>query len=108
MRKLLQNSLVKAVTEILDDLKATDISIFDVRANDGITDNMVICTGTSSRHVGSIAQNLAESCKQQGIESFGSEGVVTADWIVVDFGQVIVHVMQQESRDLYQLEKLWG
>lgn len=108
MRKLLQNLLVKAVIEILHDLKAGDISIFDVRSNHGITDNMVICTGTSSRHVGSIAQNLTESCKQQGIESFGFEGTETADWVVVDFGQVIVHVMQQESRALYQLEKLWG
>lgn len=104
----MQNSLVKSVTAILDDLKASDISVFDVRGNNGITDNMVICTGTSSRHVGSIAQNLAESCKQQGIESFGSEGIETADWVVVDFGQVMVHVMQQESRELYQLEKLWG
>ncbi|KGQ69901.1 ribosome silencing factor RsfS [Chelonobacter oris] len=108
MRKLLQNSLVKAVIEVLDDLKAGDISIFDVRGNNGITDNMVICTGTSSRHVGAIARNLADSCKEKGIESFGSEGIETADWVVVDFGQVIVHVMQQESRDLYQLEKLWG
>ncbi|MGV6988639.1 ribosome silencing factor [Testudinibacter sp. P80/BLE/0925] len=104
----MQNSLVKSVTAILDDLKASDISVFDVRNNNGITDNMVICTGTSSRHVGSIAQNLADTCKQQGIESFGSEGIETADWVVVDFGQLIVHVMQQESRELYQLEKLWS
>ena len=100
MGKLLQNSLVKSVIEILDNLKATDISVFDVRGNNGITDNMVVCTGTSSRHVGSIAQN--------GIESFGSEGFETSDWVVVDFGQLMVHVMQQESRDLYRLEKLWG
>ncbi|MBE2895214.1 ribosome silencing factor [Spirabiliibacterium falconis] len=108
MGKLLQDSLVKTVTTILDDLKASDIDVFDVRGNSGITDNMVICTGTSSRHVGSIAQNLTEQCKKCGFEAFGSEGIETADWVVVDFGQVIVHVMQQESRDLYQLEKLWG
>lgn len=108
MGKLLQDSLVQTVTTILDELKATDIDVFDVRANSGITDNMVVCTGTSSRHVGAIAQNLTEACKKQGIESYGAEGINTADWVVVDFGQVIVHVMQQESRDLYQLEKLWG
>lgn len=104
----MQNSLVQTVTDILDDLKATDIDVFDVRGNGGITDNMVICTGTSSRHVGSVAQNLTEECKKKGIASFGSEGIEVSDWVVVDFGQIIVHIMQQESRDLYQLEKLWG
>ena len=69
---------------------------------------MIICTGTSSRHVSSLAQKLIDESKQAGIESFGEEGKATADWVVVDFGQAIVHIMQQESREMYQLEKLWA
>lgn len=104
----MQNLLVEPIISILDELKASNIEIFDVKQNNGITDHMVICTGTSTRHVASVAQNLIDIAKTKGIISFGDEGRAVADWIVVDFGQVIVHIMQQESRDLYQLGKLWG
>ncbi|WP_386687600.1 ribosome silencing factor [Lonepinella sp. MS14437] len=92
----------------LDDLKATDIQTIDVRKKSSITDEMIICTGTSSRHVASLAQKLIDESKQAGFETFGEEGKATADWIVVDFGQAIVHIMQADSRELYQLEKLWA
>ncbi|PJG82810.1 ribosome silencing factor [Caviibacterium pharyngocola] len=92
----------------LDDLKATDILNFDVRGNSSVTDNMIICTGTSARHVASLAQKLIDESKQAGFEAFGEEGKATADWVAVDFGQAIVHIMQRESRELYQLEKLWS
>ncbi|WP_386691378.1 MULTISPECIES: ribosome silencing factor [unclassified Lonepinella] len=92
----------------LDDLKATDIQAIDVRKKSSITDDMIICTGTSSRHVASLAQKLIDETKQAGFESFGEEGKATADWVVVDFGQAIVHIMQADSRELYQLEKLWA
>ncbi|QDJ13156.1 ribosome silencing factor [Mergibacter septicus] len=95
------------IVEKLDTLKAKDIVVLDVTTTSPITDNMVICTGNSSRHVASLAQNLIDQCKQQGIENFGTEGKNTADWIVVDFGQVMVHIMQEDTRHLYQLEKLW-
>ncbi len=101
-------NLTEFLIEKLDDLKATDIQLIDVRGKSSITDNMIICTGTSSRHVSSLAQKLIDESKQAGIESFGEEGKATADWIVVDFGQAIVHIMQQESREMYQLEKLWA
>ena len=94
--------------EKLDDLKATEIQHIDVRGKSSITDSMIICTGTSSRHVASLAQKLIDESKQAGFESFGEEGKATADWVVVDFGQAIVHILQQESRDMYQLEKLWA
>ncbi|WP_273392539.1 ribosome silencing factor [Actinobacillus porcinus] len=101
-------NLTEFLIEKLDDLKATDIQLIDVRGKSSITDNMIICTGTSSRNVSSLAQKLIDESKQAGIESFGEEGKATADWVVVDFGQAIVHIMQQESREMYQLEKLWA
>lgn len=101
-------NLTEFLIEKLDDLKATDIQLIDVRGKSSITDNMIICTGTSSRHVSSLAQKLIDESKQASIESFGEEGKATADWVVVDFGQAIVHIMQQESREMYQLEKLWA
>ena len=101
-------NLTEFLIEKLDDLKATEIQHIDVRGKSSITDNMIICTGTSSRHVSSLAQKLIDESKQAGFESFGEEGKATADWVVVDFGQAIVHIMQQESREMYQLEKLWA
>ncbi|MDG6895758.1 ribosome silencing factor [Volucribacter amazonae] len=95
------------ILDKLDDLKGTDILHLDVRGKSPITDDLVICTGNSSRHVQSLAQKLVEECKKAGIDAFGEEGKEMADWVVVDFGQVMVHIMQQDSRTLYQLEKLW-
>lgn len=101
-------NLVDFLVNKLDDLKATEIQSIDVRGKSSITDNMIICTGTSSRHVASLAQKLIDESKLAGVETFGEEGKATADWIVVDFGQAIVHIMQRESREIYQLEKLWA
>lgn len=92
----------------LEDLKARDIIALDVRNNSSITDTMIISTGTSARHVAALAQRLIEESKSKGIEAFGLEGQHVADWVVVDFGQAIVHILQSESRELYQLEQLWA
>lgn len=101
-------TLVDFIVTKLDDLKATEIRRIDVRGKSSVTDDMVICTGSSSRHVSSLAQKLIDESKLAGFETFGEEGKTTADWIVVDFGQAIVHIMQRESREMYQLEKLWA
>ncbi|QIW15077.1 ribosome silencing factor [Pasteurellaceae bacterium RH1A] len=101
-------NLAEFLVETLDGLKAQDIQALDVRGKSSITNTMIICTGTSSRHVGSMADNLVEESKKAGVEVFASEGKATADWVVVDFGQAIVHILQQESREIYQLEKLWA
>ncbi len=101
-------NLVDFLVNKLDDLKGTDILTLDVRGKSSITDHMILCTGTSSRHVMSLAQKLIDESKQAGVETFGEEGKSTADWVVVDFGQAIVHIMQANSREMYQLEKLWG
>lgn len=100
-------NLVTFLSETLDGLKAQDIEILDVRGKSSITDTMIICSGTSSRHTASTADNLITEAKKAGVEVFASEGKAVADWIVVDFGQAIVHIMQKESREMYQLEKLW-
>ncbi|OOF49862.1 ribosome silencing factor [Rodentibacter trehalosifermentans] len=101
-------SLVKFIMDTLEGLKGSDIVHFDVRGKSSITENMVICTGTSSRQVAAMADNLIAECKKAGIETFGEEGKNTADWVVVDLGQTLVHIMQRDARELYQLEKLWA
>ncbi|WP_392567051.1 ribosome silencing factor [Utexia brackfieldae] len=100
--------LVEFIVDKLDDLKAQDITTLNVENKSSITDYLVICTGTSNRHTTSIADHLIDECKKAGLLVLGSEGKVDADWVVVDCDSVIVHVMQQESRHLYELEKLWG
>lgn len=104
----MEQNLVNFLVETLEGLKAQAIESIDVRGKSSITDTMIICTGTSSRHVASMADNLINEAKQAGVEVFASEGKAVADWIVVDFGQAIVHLLQQESREMYQLEKLWA
>ncbi|QIZ46428.1 ribosome silencing factor [Dickeya zeae] len=96
------------VIDKLDDLKGQDIVALDVKGKSSITDYMVICTGTSSRHVSSIADHVVQESRAAGLMPLGVEGENDADWVVVDLGEVIVHVMQEESRHLYELEKLWG
>ena len=96
------------VIDKIDDLKGQDIITIDVQGKSSITDCMIICTGTSTRHVASIADHVVQESRAAGLMPLGVEGEAIADWVVVDLGDVIVHVMQEESRRLYELEKLWG
>lgn len=96
------------IINTLDNSKAQDIVVIDVSKNSSITDTMIICTGTSSRHVMSIADNLVQVAKKAGLATMGLKGAAESDWIVVDLGEAIVHILQDEARQLYELEKLWG
>jgi len=107
--KLLQGQALQAfVVDKVDDLKAQNIISINVHGKSSITDCMVICTGTSSRHVMSIADHLKQEAKLAGLQPMGTEGKVSGDWVVVDLGEVIVHIMEEEARQLYELEKLWS
>jgi ribosome-associated protein len=96
------------VKDKIDDMKGRDIIELDVRGKSSITDTMIICSGNSKRHVVAIAENMVVEAKQANIAPTSIEGKETGEWVLVDFGDVIVHVMQDESRDFYQLEKLWS
>ena len=96
------------VVDKIDDLKGQDIIAIDVKGKSSITDCMVICTGTSTRHVVSIAEHVVQEARQAGLRPFSVDSRAASDWVVVDLGEVIVHVMQDESRKLYELEKLWS
>ena len=95
--------------EALDDLKGKDIITLDVKSLTSVTDYMVICTGSSNRHVKSLADNVYTELKKQGLQALSVEGDAgSAEWVLVDFGDVVVHVMLEEARNFYELEKLWS
>jgi ribosome-associated protein len=96
------------VVDKIENLKARDIIDLDVSGKSTVTDTMLICSGNSKRHVISIAENLVVEAKQAGNPPLSIEGRETGDWVLVDLGDVVLHVMQDEARDFYQLEKLWG
>ncbi|NOX93505.1 MAG: ribosome silencing factor [Gammaproteobacteria bacterium] len=101
------DELTQLAFDALDDLKAVDVRVLDVRGKTSVTDMMVIATGTSARHVKSLANNVIVKVKQSGETPIGIEGEDTGEWVLVDLGDVVVHVLQAETRDFYQLEKLW-
>lgn len=99
--------ILSIALEALDELKARNVTDLDVRELTSIADHMVIATGTSSRHVKALADNVIEQAKAAGVMPVGTEGQQNAEWILVDLGDVIVHVMQPATREFYDLERLW-
>lgn len=96
------------VVAALDDLKARDIVEVDVRGKSSVADLLVVASGTSSRHVKSIADEVVKKAKQAGNPPIGVEGQREAEWVLVDLGDVIVHVMLPRTREFYGLERLWS
>lgn len=101
-------TLKTLAVDALEELKARDITHLDVAKLTDVTDLMIIASGTSTRHVAALAQNLVEKAKEQGLQPRGVEGGANADWVLVDLGDVVVHVMLPEARTLYDLERLWA
>jgi len=100
-------AMQKMIIDSLEDVKGVNIVVLDVSQQTSVTDRMIIATGTSSRHVKALAENVIADAKKAGTPALGSEGEPNADWVLVDMGDVIVHVMMAETRELYDLEKLW-
>ena len=95
------------VISALEDLKAQDIQVLDVRGMTSITDLMIVASGTSDRHIKALADNVVESVKKHGVMPIGVEGETSREWVLVDLGDVILHVMHPQTRAFYNLEKLW-
>jgi ribosome-associated protein len=95
------------VLDALDDMKALEVKVLDVRGLTDIADYMVIASGTSDRHVRSVAQRVVEKTKEAGFRPHGVEGLGDGDWVLVDLHEYIVHVMLPRVREFYGLEKLW-
>ena len=94
------------VVDALEDMKAQNIIVLDVRGRTSVTDWMVIAHGTSSRHVSAVAGNVEEKAKHAGLRPKGTEGRNSSDWVLIDLFDVVVHVMTEQARHLYDLERL--
>jgi ribosome-associated protein len=99
--------LKTVVIEALADMKALEVKVLDVRGLTDIADFMVIASGTSDRHVRSVAQRVVERAKEAGLRPHGVEGQQDGEWVLIDLNEMIVHVMLPRVREFYGLEKLW-
>ncbi len=95
------------VVKTLGEQKAKDIVVLTVKEMTTVTDYMVIASGTSNRHVKALASYVLQDVKEQGVRNIGLEGEKVGDWVLVDFGDVVVHVMLPDTRSFYDLERLW-
>lgn len=100
-------TLREIVLDALADMKAVDVQALDVRGLTDITDTMVVASGTSDRHVKSIADRVVQRCREAGFRPFGLEGERDGEWVLLDLNDVVLHVMLPRVRQFYSLEKLW-
>ena len=95
------------VLDALDNLKAQNVQEIDVRGKTSIADHLIVASGTSTRHVKSLADEVVKFAKQAGMQPLGVEGQREAEWVLVDLGDIVVHVMLPRVREFYGLERLW-
>lgn len=100
-------ALVRLAEGILDELQASEVRLLDVRSQTGMTDFMLIATGRNTRHIRALADRLTERSKKAGHRVLGVEGLQWGEWVLIDLGDLVVHLMRQETRDFYKLEDLW-
>ena len=101
------DKLVELARKALDDMKGIDIQVIDIQGKSSMTDFIILASGSSSRHVKSLANGVAVAVKEAGEEPMGTEGVGEGEWVLVDLNSVIVHVMLPDVREYYKLEKMW-
>ncbi len=107
MKPLTVNELAQCIHNSLNDNKALDIVDIDVSQQTEIADKIIVCTATSTRHGNAIAEKLVRALRDHGIKPLGMEGQTQSEWILVDFQDIIVHIMLSGTRDFYDLETLW-
>jgi ribosome-associated protein len=101
-------ALLSTVQSCLEDAKAEDVVVLDMDGKSALADEMVIASGRSNRHVSAIADQLLEKIKASGRRDLRIEGLTHCDWVLIDAGDVIVHIFRPEVRSFYNLEKLWS
>ncbi len=99
---------LQLILETLDDAKAEDIVTIDLQGKTTLADHMVIASGRSNRHVGAIAEHVIEALGKVGQKGLRVEGMPSCDWVLIDQGDVIIHVFRPEVREFYNLEKMWS
>ena len=100
--------MLATVRASLDDDKAEDVVVIDLAGKSGIADYMIVASGASKRQVGAMADHLLEKLRAIGVRSLGSEGMAHCDWVLIDAGDVVVHLFRPEVREFYSLERLWA
>ncbi|ABN52470.1 MAG TPA: ribosome silencing factor [Hungateiclostridium thermocellum] len=100
--------LVEKIVSILEEKKAKDLNIIDIREISILADYFVICSGTSTTHIKTLADEVEEKMLEAGIELLHKEGYNSARWILLDYGEVVVHIFHEEDRQFYNLERLWA
>ncbi|MCH9643755.1 MAG: ribosome silencing factor [Gammaproteobacteria bacterium] len=100
--------LTQLVIKTLDDNKAVDIRDLDVSHLTDITDLMIICSGSNNRHISALADKVQRATREHQVRPISVQGEESNEWILIDFGDIVVHIMQPETRDFYNLEKLWS
>ena len=99
--------LKKVCVDALEDLKALELKVLDVRDLTSVTDMMIIVSGTSNRHLKALADSVLEKTSKHGLKPLGVEGLREAEWALLDFGDIVIHIMLPQVRATYNLEKLW-
>lgn len=103
----LNSELADVITNALEDGKAIDVKRLEVTTMTTITDFMIVASGGSNRQVRALTERAVEAARENGVKPLGREGEAGGEWVLVDFGDVVLHLMQPETREFYQLEKLW-
>ena len=104
----LHNNIAETIHKVLSDNKAKDITKINLEKKSSIADFMIICSGTSNRHVISLSNYLVEALKKENLNTLNVEGIRNGDWVLVDAGDIIIHLFRSEVREYYGLEKMWS